>query len=49
MYDDDVTGNNITCTTHFNYRIAATLHSLDTYIFLSNVSVNALHEGQNEK
>ena len=34
--DDDDMGNNITCITHFNYRIAETLYSLET-LFLSGI------------
>jgi len=41
MYKTFNTGNNITCTLNCNYRIAATLHTSETWL-VSNIKVSII-------
>ena len=39
--------NNLTCSTNYKYRIAATLHTLEAW-FVSGIIINTLHKGDDD-
>ena len=41
-------GNNITCTTHCNYRTAATKNTLETLLAFGYIIANTLHKGDSK-